>query len=362
MPLRDLGKQPGFDKAASADAALAAALLAAKTEAAAAQERVRAAALALERERTAADALARRIAETERYFLSAGQQPVFPAGPQPAVRFVDMAESSSRQATPDDAGSRPDPTDPLVAQLHLQAVGIQNIRALVSIVLDSTSTSYGRWRDQFLLALRRYALDDHVLLGPPATTQDGAWFYLDRVVVTWLLGTLSLELRDLVRSDDGSGTARQAWLTLERRFLGNAETRALRLDASFRSFEQGDLSMDEYCRRMKGMADELADLGCPVSDKVLVINLLRGLNSNYEVLKTIIPRMKPFPTFLEARDDLLLDELNRGLRPGSSSLTSSTALVAIPPASSAPPATSLLGAPPPGPSGGGGAWRPLSSS
>ena len=42
----------------------------------------------------------------------------------------------------------------MVDQLHIQAVGVQNIRALVTVLLDSTS-SYGRWRDQVLLALRR---------------------------------------------------------------------------------------------------------------------------------------------------------------------------------------------------------------
>jgi len=51
-----------------------AALLAAKSEAAAAQERVRMAALAWERERSAADALTRRVAEEEHYFrVSSGQ-------------------------------------------------------------------------------------------------------------------------------------------------------------------------------------------------------------------------------------------------------------------------------------------------
>ena len=60
-----------------ADAALAAALLAAKSEASAAQERVRVAALAWERERATADALALRVAEAERFLrISSGQLPV----------------------------------------------------------------------------------------------------------------------------------------------------------------------------------------------------------------------------------------------------------------------------------------------
>ena len=55
--------------------------------------------------------------------------------------------------------------------------------------------------------------------------------------MSWIFGTLSLDLQDIVRTH--GGTARQAWLALEGQFLGNAETRALQLDASFRTFEQG---------------------------------------------------------------------------------------------------------------------------
>ena len=126
--------------ATPADTTLAAALLAAKSEAAAAQERVRTAPIASERERSAADALASRVAEAEHYvLLSSGQQPVVP--------FAEHAAASPHQALPSGSGPRPDPTDPMVAQLHLQAAGVQNIKALVSVLLDPTSSSYGRWRD-----------------------------------------------------------------------------------------------------------------------------------------------------------------------------------------------------------------------
>jgi hypothetical protein len=40
---------------------------------------------------------------------------------------------------------------------------VLNIRSLVSVVLDSSSTHYARWRDNVLLTLRRCALADHVL-------------------------------------------------------------------------------------------------------------------------------------------------------------------------------------------------------
>ena len=164
-----------------ADAALAAALLAAKSEASAAQERVRVAAIAWERERATADALALRVAEAEHFLRVSGQLPVDP----------EHGASSSHQAPPAGSGARYDPADPMVAQLHLQAAGVQNI-----------------WRDQVLLALRRYALDDHVLLDMPIEAQDVVWLRLDSIVMSWIFGTISLDLQDLVRTH--GSTARQA--------------------------------------------------------------------------------------------------------------------------------------------------------
>ena len=52
--------------------------------------------------------------------------------------------------------------------LQDQAVGIQNIRSLVHSVLDLATGNYNRWRDQFLLAVGKYSLEDHVLHDTPA--------------------------------------------------------------------------------------------------------------------------------------------------------------------------------------------------
>ena len=82
-----------------------------------------------------------------------------------------------------------------------------------------------------------------------------AWLRLD---MSWIFGTISLDLHDIVRTH--GGTARHA--------------RALQLNTTFCTFEQEDLSIGEYCRRMKGMADALHDLGCPVPDRILVLNVL----------------------------------------------------------------------------------------
>jgi hypothetical protein len=70
-----------------------------------------------------------------------------------------------------------------ITALHAHAAGLQNIRSLVSVVLDSASSHYPRWRGQVLLTLRRYALDDHVL-EDAATPSSPAWSLMDSVVLS----------------------------------------------------------------------------------------------------------------------------------------------------------------------------------
>jgi hypothetical protein len=118
------------------------------------------------------------------------------------------------------------------------------------------------------------------------------------------------------------------------------------------------ISVSEYYRKMKTMADSLGDLGCPVEDRMLVLNVLRGLSDRYTHLRSLIMRQRPFPTFLQVRDDLALEDITLGAQaasissPGSSS--SSTALAAITPTRPPTPSQSALGPHQPGPSRGGG--------
>jgi hypothetical protein len=57
---------------------------------------------------------------------------------------------------------------------------------------------------------------------------------MDNVVLSWLHGTITVELQDIIR--DQADTARQEWLALEDQFLGNRDARALHLEAQFRQF------------------------------------------------------------------------------------------------------------------------------
>jgi hypothetical protein len=58
------------------------------------------------------------------------------------------------------------------------------------------------------------------------------------------------------------------------------------------------------------MADDLADLGAPVEDRILVLNILQGLKQRFEHVGSIIWRYSPFPNIIKVQDDLLLEELH----------------------------------------------------
>jgi hypothetical protein len=116
----------------------------------------------------------------------------------------------------------------------------------VNNILDSPSSNYTCWHDLMEQALQRYALIKHV--------------------------------------------------------TNDHEQHTLHLDAVFHNFIQGDLSVNEYCRKFKAMADGLADLGAPVEDRILVLNILWGLNQCFEHVGSIIRLYSPFLNFLKVRD------------------------------------------------------------
>jgi hypothetical protein len=65
----------------------------------------------------------------------------------------------------------------------------------------------------------------------------------------------------------------------------------------------------DYFRHFKQMAKSRDELGMPVTDHTLVLNVLRGLNERFTALGLHLRRSYPFPMFLEVCNDLLLEEL-----------------------------------------------------
>jgi hypothetical protein len=176
----------------------------------------------------------------------------------------------------------------------------------VNIILDSSSSNYVCWHDLMEHALQRYALLEHITDDAPST--DSGWIRMDSVVLNWISNSISTDLHQMV--PERGSTTHHLWLTIENQFLDNREHRTLHLDAVFHTFVQGDLSTNEYYCRIKAMANSLADLGAPIDDQILVLNIFRGLKQRFEHVGSIIRCYSPLPNFLKVRDDLLLEALH----------------------------------------------------
>uniref|UniRef100_A0ACD5YLA4 Uncharacterized protein n=1 Tax=Avena sativa TaxID=4498 RepID=A0ACD5YLA4_AVESA len=92
-------------------------------------------------------------------------------------------------------------------------------------------------------------------------------------------------------------------------FYDNQAGHAIHIGAEFRATVQGDLTIAAYCHQLKDLADSLANVGEPVSDCTLTLQMICGLNRRFQIMATIMPMKIPFPTFVQARSRLLLEDI-----------------------------------------------------
>jgi hypothetical protein len=108
-----------------------------------------------------------------------------------------------------------------------------------------------------------------------------------------------------------SPTAPKILVHLENLFTGNKSSCAVHLECKLNNLVQGDLSAHDYYLQLQQLANSLADCDAPVSDRALVHPLIQGLNLTFNALKTLLPLLPQFPTFIETCNLLLSDENSR---------------------------------------------------
>lgn len=67
-------------------------------------------------------------------------------------------------------------------------------------------------------------------------------------------------------------------------------------------------NVSSYCQELKILADQLSNVGSPVSNQRLVLQLIAGLNENYDGVATFIQQSDPLPPLYEARSKLVMEE------------------------------------------------------
>jgi len=152
---------------------------------------------------------------------------------------------------------------------------------------------------------------------------------------------ISQDVLDFTMAEDQ--TARQLWVAISNKFQANQAPRAIFLSEDFHSMTQGDLSVMDFGKKMKLAADALREVGHPVSEPTLVLNLLRGIHPKFSNTKDIVAGTKDI-TFDEALNQFALKELRMA---NEAKVLSSTALVAATTSCGSSCRSSSSAAPPP---------------
>lgn len=128
----------------------------------------------------------------------------------------------------------------VLVNFHSQDVGVQNIRPLVLIVLDLSSSQYTRWHGRVCSSSPWGSSPSRAMSFRTTPTQPSrtgrawtAWSSLGSTVPS----SPSCPTWHHVPAPQPS--ARSVWLAVKSQFLGNLETGALYLNSEFRTFAQG---------------------------------------------------------------------------------------------------------------------------
>ncbi|XP_020151585.1 uncharacterized protein [Aegilops tauschii subsp. strangulata] len=156
-----------------------------------------------------------------------------------------------------------------------------NVHARVPVVLDASNSTYFAWKTYFSLLFRENNLVDHVdgTVDSRAMVDDPEWAAIDATIIRWFFTTISKDLFHMVvRTGDD---ARAMWVKLNNLFTDNKLRRRIFLQQEFFHCHQDEQSIDDYCRRLKTLADELRDIGAKVDDDLLLSTLTAGLNEDF---------------------------------------------------------------------------------
>ncbi|XP_074308911.1 uncharacterized protein LOC141643596 [Silene latifolia] len=206
------------------------------------------------------------------------------------------------------------------------AYSVSNIKNFVQITLETENVHYASWAELFLNTASAFDVLDHIV--PPKDAvidKDATWKRLDAIVKQWIYSTISVDLLHTIL-EPGS-TAQAAWDRLKDIFNDNKHSRAVMLEQQFSNTHMDDYpNVSSYCQALKMLADQLANVGSPVSETRLVLQLVTHVSEGFKGIATIIQQADPLPPFYKARSMLALEENNQRIT--AAPATADTALLA----------------------------------
>ncbi|XP_026432582.1 uncharacterized protein LOC113329946 [Papaver somniferum] len=143
---------------------------------------------------------------------------------------------------------------------------------------------------------------------PPSDLDASTVLQLDALCRQWMFSTMAKNLMLTVLKT--GNTAKEIWDHLQRLFQDNKGSRAATLESKFVNLKFIDCNdVDDYCDKLKALANRLNDLDFPMNDKRLVIQLVNGLPEEYNTVASFI--QQSMPSFDAARSQLRTKEIRR---------------------------------------------------
>ncbi|XP_020171885.1 uncharacterized protein [Aegilops tauschii subsp. strangulata] len=152
----------------------------------------------------------------------------------------------------------------------------------------------------FSVVFREYNLVDRVdgSVDSSDMKEDSEWTTIDATLIRWFFLTISKHLFLNVVSDGDDAHA--VWVKPNGLFTDNRLQRCAFLQQEFFGCHQDDQSIDDYCRRLKTLSDELCDIGTKIDDDLLLSMLTPGLNEDVDNASANLTLMSgpSFPKFI----------------------------------------------------------------
>ena len=214
----------------------------------------------------------------------------------------------------------------------LPALAVSNIKNIIPITLAMENVQYSTWAELFKIHAHSTQVIHHIISPEagketvPTTDEEKAlWSTLDAMVLKWIYATIFEDILNTILEPDS--TAKEAWDRLQDIFQDNKTSRAITLEQEFSNTNMEDFpNASAYCQCLKMLADQLKNVGAPVSNNRLVLQMVDGLTEAYKGIGTLLRQHDPLPLFYQARSMLVLEEA--GLSKKASMSSSSSALVA----------------------------------
>ncbi|XP_057440105.1 uncharacterized protein LOC130731969 [Lotus japonicus] len=193
------------------------------------------------------------------------------------------------------------------------ALVVSNIRNNIPIMLDMETDRYDTWAELFRIHARSHRVLHHIVPAadkphPPVIDPSyEKWATLDATVLQWIFSTISVDLMTTIM--EPNSTALTAWTHLVELFQDNQNARAVPLEQEFSTVRMEAFpTVAAYCQRLKTLSDQLRDVGAPVNNHRLVLQLISGLTDAYRGAATLIRQSNLLPSFHQARSMLTLEE------------------------------------------------------